>query len=387
MNATKPSPEIANHLATVRRKRGLSAAWLATAVGVSRQTIYAIEAGSYIPNTVVGLRLARALAVGVEELFALPADTAAPAMRSEAVRILPGSDAIRTGQPVQLCRVDKHLMASAPSPVPWVLPASDAMMGGKAEEPGSETGEPGEKSKAQVYDPDADFRNRILVAGCDPAISVLARRMQSAGIELVLAHRNSSQALALLLSGSVHIAGTHLRDEETGESNIPEIGRMFSKKAVALFSFGEWEEGIVTARGNPKGIRGVEDFARRDVRMVNRERGAGSRRLLDAELKRLNIDAASITGYVDLAQGHLAAAWKVHSGEADCCIATRAAARLFGLEFAPLVSERYDLAIRRQHLELPAVQTLLDVLNRSGFRRDLAGIGGYDTVSSGQRML
>ena len=99
MNATKPSPEIANHLATVRRKRGLSAAWLATAVGVSRQTIYAIEAGSYIPNTVVGLRLARALAVGVEELFALPADTAAPAMRSEAVRILPGSDAIRTGQP------------------------------------------------------------------------------------------------------------------------------------------------------------------------------------------------------------------------------------------------------------------------------------------------
>jgi putative molybdopterin biosynthesis protein len=77
----------------------------------------------------------------------------------------------------------------------------------------------------------------------------------------------------------------------------------------------------------------------------------------------------------------------VRNGECDGCIATRAAARLYGLGFMPLVSERYDLAIRRRHLELPAIQTLLDTLNRSGFRRDLEGIGGYDTSSSGQKML
>lgn len=369
----KSTLDVANYMSAIRQKRGLTAAWLAAAVGVSRQTIHAIEAGSYMPNTVLGLRLARALGVRLEDLFSLPADSPAPALRCAQVEMLPGSDPIHSGQPVQLCRVDKRLMASAPSPVPWYLPPSDAMMSTEL--------------KAQVYDADADFRNRILVAGCDPAISVLARHMQPAGIELILAHRNSSQALSLLKNGAVHIAGTHLRDEATGQSNIPQIGRMFPKNAVVLFSFGIWEEGIVAAQGNPKGIHSVEDFARKDVCIVNRETGAGSRLLLDAHLKRLKISAAKILGYGNLAPGHLAAAWRVRTGECDCCIATRAAARLYGLDFIPLVSERYDLAIRRRHLDQPAIQTLLDTLNRSGFRRDLEGIGGYDAKSSGQRMI
>jgi putative molybdopterin biosynthesis protein len=183
------------------------------------------------------------------------------------------------------------------------------------------------------------------------------------------------------------VAGTHLRDDSTGESNISEIGRIFPKNAVSLFSFGVWEEGIVAASGNPKGIRDVEDFARKDVRIVNREKGAGSRLLLDAQLKRLAMDASKVFGYGDLAAGHLAAAWKVRTGASDCCIATRAAARLFGLGFIPLVSERYDLAIRRQHLELPSIQSLIHELSRSGFRRELEGIGSYDTKSSGRQML
>ena len=133
----------------------------------------------------------------------------------------------------------------------------------------------GRKTKVRIYHADGDFRNRILVAGCDPGISVLARHVQLAGVELVLAHRNSSQALSLLKQGRVHIAGTHLRDEGTGESNIPEITRLFPKKAVAVISFAVWEEGILTARGNPKGIRGIEDLGRKDVCIVNREQGAG----------------------------------------------------------------------------------------------------------------
>jgi len=241
--------------------------------------------------------------------------------------------------------------------------------------------------KVQVYRADDDFRNRILVAGCDPGISVLAHHVRAAGVELVLAHRNSSQALALLKGGAVHIAGTHLRDQASGESNLPQIARIFPHKAVAVISFAVWEEGIVTARGNPKGIRGMEDLARKDVRIVNREKGAGSRLLLDSHLERLKINSKGVSGYGDEAAGHLSAAWQVRTGGADCCIATRAAARVFGLGFIPLVSERYDFAIRRKHLELPAIQTLLDTLNRGSFRRELEGIGGYDTRSSGQRML
>jgi molybdate-binding protein len=162
---------------------------------------------------------------------------------------------------------------------------------------------------------------------------------------------------------------------------------MFSNASVAVISFAVWEEGIVTARANPKAIRGIEDFARKDVQIVNREEGAGSRILLDAHLKRLDVPPASVHGYDHLAHGHLPAAWQVQSGAADCCIATRAAARVFGLGFIPLLTQRYDLVIRRQHLDLPAIQTLLDTLGRSTFRRELESLGGYDTRAAGERML
>ncbi|HTW65101.1 MAG TPA: substrate-binding domain-containing protein [Bryobacteraceae bacterium] len=371
-------PEIENHLGDLRQKRGISAAQLAKTAGVTRQTIYAMEAGSYVPNTAVALRLAQALEVKVEDLFALP--RAEPAgLRSEEAMLLPGSEPLHPGQPVQLCRVNKRLVASPPSPVPWYFPVSDAVVAAKLPKNG--------RTDVQVFDAAEDFRNRVLIAGCDPGISVLAHHLQTSGIELVLAHRNSSQSLTLLKEGCVHIAGTHLRDESSGESNLPEIGRMFPKNAVAVISFAVWEEGIVTAAGNPKGIKGVEDLVRRDVTIVNREKGAGSRALLDSVLKRLKIDPKNVKGYDRIAPGHLPAAWQVQSGQADCCIATRAAARVFGLGFLPLVSERYDLAVRRQNLDLPNIQAVFDTLSRSNYRRELESLGGYDTRAAGERLL
>jgi len=374
----KPAAEIENNLAQLRQQRGYSAAELARMAGVSRQTIYAMEAGGYVPNTLVALRMARALDVEVEALFRLRGEAPAPSLREEQAALLPGSEIPQAGQAVQLCRVDRQLMASVPSPLPWYFPASDAVVTHRATN---------RRARVQVFHSESDFRNRILVAGCDPGISVLARHVQAAGVELVLAHRNSSQALKLLKEGCVHVAGTHLRDEASGESNLPEIGRLFSKNAVAVISFAVWEEGILTARGNPKGIRGVEDLARPGLSIVNREPGAGSRLLLDTHLKSAHIDPRKIAGYDRVAPGHLAAAWQIYSGGADCCIATRAAARMFGLGFIPLASERYDLAIRRQHLDLPGIQALLDTLNRSQFRRELETLGGYDTKPAGQRIL
>ena len=375
--------DIENHLGALRQKRGMSAAQLARTVGVTRQTVYAMEAGSYVPNTAVALRLAQALEVKVEDLFSLP-QAEPTGLRSEEVMLLPGSERLHPGQPVQLCRVNKRLVASPPSPVPWYFPVSDAVVASA-----SATGKlpKNGRTDVQVFDAADDFRNRILIAGCDPGISVLAHHLQSASVELVLAHRNSSQSLQLLKDGCVHIAGTHLRDESSGESNLPEIGRMFPRNAVAVITFAVWEEGIVTAAGNPKDIKAIEDLARRDVTIVNREKGAGSRALLDSHLKRLKIDPKLVRGYDRIAPGHLQAAWQVQSGQADCCIATRAASRVFGLGFIPLVSERYDLAIRRQHLDMPGIQTLLDTLNRSQYRRELESLGGYDTRAAGQRLL
>jgi putative molybdopterin biosynthesis protein len=366
-------PGIENNLAALRHSRGYSAARLAELAGVTRQTIYSIEAGSFVPNTAVALRLARILDVTVDDLFALPPEPEAPAARTEHVTLLPESGVVQPGQPVQLCRVGKHLIASSPSPLRWYFPAADAVLA--------------TQNRARIFDGSSDFRDRILVAGCDPGISVLARHMRTTGVQLVFAHRNSSMALELLRKGRVHIAGTHLRDESSGESNLPHIGRLFPKRAVAVISFAVWEEGIVVARGNPKGIRNVEDFARADVTIVNREPGAGARALLDSRLKALGIAPGKVRGYQQTASGHLPAAWQVQTGAVDCCIATHAAARIFGLGFVPLVRERYDLAVRTRDLELPGVQTLFDTLGRAGFRRELEDLGGYDTRDAGQRLV
>src|SRR3984957_2123846 len=143
-------PEIENHLGTLRQQRGISAAQLARSVGVTRQTIYAMEAGSYIPNTAVALRLAQALEVKVEDLFALP-QAEPTGLRSEEATLLPGSESQTPGQPVQLCRVNKRLVASPPSPFPWYFPTSDAVVSGKQPKNG--------RTDVQVFDAADDFRN------------------------------------------------------------------------------------------------------------------------------------------------------------------------------------------------------------------------------------
>ncbi len=268
-------------------------------------------------------------------------------------------------------------MGVSPTPVAWYLPPADAVVIDSAEK--------ARKARVQPFQEEEQFGNRLLMAGCDPAMSVLARHLQKANIELVLAHRNSSQALGLLQIGCVHIAGSHLRDEATGESNLPQVRKLFRKSAVVI-AFAVWEEGIVVAKGNPKAIREIADFARKGVSFVNREPGSGSRSLLDSSLKRLGIPSSKVKGYDQVAHGHLPAAWQVRTGHADCCVATCAAARVFGLDFVPLISERYDLVIRKPHLALPAVQLLLDALNRNALRRELEGLGGYDTSGTGKQV-
>lgn len=371
---------IENRLAHIRQKRGYSAAALAGKVGVSRQTIYAMEAESYIPNTLVALRLARVLEVPVEELFRLE-DASPPPPSTEEVDVLPGGQAVEPGLPVQLCRVDKRTMGVSPTPVAWYLPPADAVVVDTVEK-----GPRQRKARVQIFQDAEQFGNRLLMAGCDPAMSVLARHLQKSEIELVLAHRNSSQALDLLQMGCVHIAGSHLRDEATGESNLPQVRKLFPRGTAVVITFAVWEEGIVVAKGNPKAVREIADFARKRVVLVNREPGSGSRSLVDSSLKRLGIPSSKVKGYDQVAHGHLPAAWQVRTGNADCCVATRAAARVFGLDFVPLVSERYDLVIRKQHLALPAVQLLLDTLNRTAFRRELEGLGGYDTSGAGKQV-
>ncbi len=359
-----------NHLATLRQRSHLSAAELAGRVGVSRQTIHAIEAGTYVPNTLVALKLAHALGVAVEDIFTFTEKAARPEEQSERIILLPGSGPVYPGQHVQLCQVDEKTIAAATTAVPWHIPSSDGVLLNK--------------TKARVVGDASAFQKRILIAGCDPAMPVLARYLQFSGIEAVLAHRNSSEALTLLKQGCVHVAGTHLRDAASGESNTAQIARLFHGSSVTVISLAIWEQGLIVARGNPKRIRGIQDLARPNITLVNREKGAGSRVLLDSSLAAAGIAARKVRGYESIAPGHIAAAAEVRSGKADCCIAPRAAASVFGLDFIPLVTERYDLALHRRHLSLHAVQVLLETLSLARFRRELESIGGYDTKVAGK---
>jgi putative molybdopterin biosynthesis protein len=368
---------IENNLARYRQKRGLSAIELAGKVGVSRQTIYAMETGVYVPNTLVALKLAQALEVTVEDLFRL-AEPEQP-VTTDYAELLPSDQEAQPGLPVQLCEVENRLIAVLPTLNAWSLPPADAVM--------IESGKKSGKSKVQLFHEGKQYRKRVLIAGCDPGISVLLRHLLKEGVEAVAAYRNSSQSLDLLKQSLVHVAGSHLRDEATGESNLPAIRKQFSKDSVAVISYAIWQEGIVVVRGNPKNIKGIEDLARKDVTIINREPGSGIRLMLDSLLQKSGIPARSVNGYRDLAAGHLPAAWQVKIGSADCCLATKTAACVFGLDFIPLKSERYDLVIRKQNLNHPGVQTLLDTLGRTAFRRELEGLGGYDTRIAGDRLL
>jgi Periplasmic molybdate-binding protein/domain len=373
------SGHIENQLAKIRKSRGIGAADLARRVGVSRQTIYAIEAGTYVPNTEVTLKLARELEVTVEEIFSLRGAAPSPAPTPLATRLLsartPGK-----GQPARLCRVGDHWISVPVSASPSYLPEADGVI--------CRLGRTGTRADVLPFTRETPFHKRIILAGCDPATSLLASMAATvAGVEIVPAAAASKLALSWLKEGAVHIAGSHLEDPETGEFNLPYLRKQFPDGDIAVVTFAQWEEGFVVAPGNPKNISKIEHLAGRNVCFVNREAGSGSRALADRLLKKAGLPSSRVRGYDVEAHGHLAAAYTVYSGTADCCIATRSAAQAFGLDFVPLRSERYDLVMRRHTMELPAVQSFLDVLQRASLRRKLETLAGYDTRQTGAVLL
>lgn len=373
--------EIRTSLPELRAKRGLGAAQLATMVGVSRQTIYAIEAGTYIPNTAVSLKLAQALDTTVEEMFQIDASNKAADEVLE-VKILNQRQSVVPGQPLRLCAVDAHPIAVAPELSGFGLPLADAVLLERGRKGG-------DGSTARVRQLSNQWKRtpRLLVAGCDPSASILAQALLKQGCELVIAYENSSRALKLLYEGLVHIAGTHIVDKATGKADLLPLTREFGRKSLAIVSYAIWQEGLVVARGNPKRITGISDLARKDVRFMNREAGAGCRLLLDELLAEQGIASKQVHGYENVAAGHLPAARGVHTGEADCCISTQAVARALALDFIPLTEKPYYLVMRRAQLNHPGVQQMLDILGRAAFRREVESCTGYDMRHAGDRVI
>ena len=367
-------PHIQNRLAQVRKNRGLGASELARRVQVSRQTIYAIEAGTYVPNTEVALHLARELEVSIDELFSLD-DREPPAHESISAEVLSSAPPAK-GQPVRICQIGSRWVGVPVSASPYYIPEADGVI--------KQLRRDEHRADLVVFAKDEAAQKRLVLAGCDPATGLLSRMVEKiSGFEVVSAAASSKLALSWLKEGKVHIAGSHLEDPKTGEFNLPFLKREFSDEDLTVVTFARWEEGLVVAGGNPKRIDKIDSLARKTVRFVNRESGSGSRALLDQLVEKAGVDPKKIEGYDRVAYGHLAAAYCVLSNEADVCLATRSAAKAFGLDFIPLHSERYDLVMRRRTADLPAVRAFLDVLQRATLRRKLEVLAGYDTSQTG----
>jgi len=252
---------------------------------------------------------------------------------------------------------------------------------------GSEGIHEGQKVCVELLTSLEEIENAIVAVGShDLTLDVLANHLHRQYPQKTLSSSNvgSLGGLLALKRGEAHLAGSHLLDEESGGYNLPYVKRLLGDQAVVVVNLVYRQQGLIVAKGNPKGISGLTDLLRRDVSFVNRQRGAGTRVLLDFKLKELGLDPAKITGYERIEVTHLAVAFAVAAGTADVGLGIMAAARALDLDFLPLLKERYDLVIPRSYYESALLEPLLATLQQPSFRAEVESLGGYDTSNMGQ---
>jgi molybdate-binding protein/DNA-binding XRE family transcriptional regulator len=352
---------------------GLSQQELAERVGVSRQSLAAVEAGLAVPSTSVALRLSLVLGCSVEALFRL-------ANQPSVDRAwLPAAEGrIKQGTRVQLSEIGGRLLA-------WPLEAVTAL-GTLAD--GIVTGSAGARQVTIERFGGLDMLAKtIVVAGCDPALGLLAARLnqgrRDGGYRVLWRPMNSRAALKALARGECHIAGSHLPDSGGEGFNLTAVRRALPNRAVRLITLSVWQEGLIVTAGNPWAIRQPADLAKPGLAIVNREPGAGSRLALDKRLRAAGVRPGQVCGYDQMARSHAAVAEAVASGRADAGPGILSVARAYQLGFVPLLEERFDLVIPDEFLDLPPVQALLNVTVSAAWRREMDALGGYDCSMTG----
>lgn len=234
-----------------------------------------------------------------------------------------------------------------------------------------------------------EIDNAIVAIGShDLALDLLGSflAMEYPGVNLSSTHVGSMGGIMAMRRGEAHIAGVHLLDEETGEYNVPYVKRYLDPKDYALVNLVYREQGLIVAPGNPKGIQGISDLIRPGVSFVNRQRGAGTRILLDLELKKLGIEPEMISGYEHEEYTHMGVAASVANNVADAGLGIRSAARALGLGFVPLAWERYDLLMTREFLHSSSMEKLFSIMSSQEFKDKVSSLSGYDVSHSGEVM-
>ncbi len=248
--------------------------------------------------------------------------------------------------------------------------------------------EAGEKVQVRLYRSRAEIEKTILVIGShDLTLDLMAQFLSHHDRRLASANVGSQGGLVALRRGEAHFAGSHLLNPDTGEYNISYIRQYMPNIPVKVVALVGREQGLIVKKGNPKGIKGLGDLSRPDVQFVNRQRGAGTRVLLDYHLNLMTIPQSSIEGYSQEEYTHLGVAASVASGRADCGLGIAAAAQALDLDFVPLFQERYDLVIPKQFAEDDLLAPLFDLLADSAFRKAVSQLIGYDVSVMGTIIL
>ncbi len=248
--------------------------------------------------------------------------------------------------------------------------------------------ESGESVKIHLYRSKSDLEKTIFCIGShDLILDLLAQFLSDHDRRLASSNVGSQGGLVALRRGEAHLAGSHLLNPETGEYNISYIRQYMPNIPVKVVALVGREQGLLVKKNNPKGIKDLRDLTRPDVTFINRQRGAGTRVLLDYELGKLNLPAESIHGYDREEYTHLGVAAAIVSGRADCGLGIASAAQALDLDFVPLFQERYDLVIPKQHARSNLLAPLFDVIQTREFQSTVANLIGYDVSVMGRVIL
>ncbi len=246
--------------------------------------------------------------------------------------------------------------------------------------------EAGSEVEVQLLKPIEEVRRTIVAIGShDMVLDLIASRLSriAGGPGLASANVGSMGGLLAIRRGEAHIAGTHLMDEESGEYNVSFIKRYIPNREVELVHLAARTQGLMVKPGNQLGISSLADLTRPDVRFVNRQRGSGTRVLLDYELRQAGIDSAEVRGYDREEYTHLAVAAAVSGDKADAGLGILPAARAMELDFIPMFSEEYDLVIPSEFYESDLLAPMLELIRSSAFHVEVEALGGYDTALMG----
>lgn len=246
------------------------------------------------------------------------------------------------------------------------------------------------KRRADIFEPreiklDRRADTILIVGSHDLALSILLSQLKHRNpeINVEVTYAGSLGGLIALQGGKADMAGIHLLDEETGEYNYPYVKRVLPGCEMAIVHLAYRMQGLMFATGNPRQIKEIEDLRRPDITFVNRQKGSGTRVLLDSVLRQHSIEPSEVKGYELELDTHLAVAGNVARGTADVGLGIEAAATTSNLGFLPLFREKYDLVIPIENYKSELLKPLLQIIRSDEFRKVINNMGGYDTSETG----